>query len=84
MYAAPPVAKTEIFVLVPDRFSAKENVSSPNGLVLTPSEEILHLAGDAQQCRRVPFQADGIGRVGIFIQLSGGMGPDGRPLHHRQ
>ena len=28
----------------------------------------------------MPLQADGIGRVGIFIQLSGGMGPGGKTL----
>jgi gluconolactonase len=59
-----------------------DNVPSPNGLVLTPSEDILYLAvtrGNAVW--RVPLHADGsIGRVGIFIQLSGGMGPDGMAM----
>ncbi len=58
------------------------NVPSPNGLVLTPDETILYLAvtrGNAVW--RVPLHPDGsIGRVGIFIQLSGGMGPDGMAM----
>jgi gluconolactonase len=56
-----------------------DNVPSPNGLVLTPDEKILYLAvtrGNAVW--RVPLEPDGgVGRVGIFIQLSGGTGPDG-------
>jgi len=58
------------------------NVPSPNGLVLTPGEDILYLAvtrGNAVW--RVPLHPDGsVGRVGIFIQLSGGMGPDGMAM----
>ena len=58
------------------------NVPSPNGLVLTPNEDILYLAvtrGNAVW--RVPLNPDGsIGRVGIFIQLSGGTGPDGMAM----
>lgn len=71
------------------RFSAEgrldlllDNVPSPNGLVLTPDEQILYLAvtrGNAVW--RVPLNPDGtLGRVGIFIQLSGGMGPDGMAM----
>ncbi len=59
-----------------------DNVPSPNGLVLTPNEEILYLAvtrGNAVW--RVPLFADGsTGRVGIFIQMSGGTGPDGMAM----
>ena len=58
------------------------NVPSPNGAVLTPNEDILYLAvtrGNAVW--RVPLNPDGsIGRVGIFIQLSGGTGPDGMAM----
>ena len=58
------------------------NVPSPNGLVLTPDEEILYLAvtrGNAVW--RVPLNPDGsLGRVGIFLQLSGGTGPDGMAM----
>jgi gluconolactonase len=58
------------------------NVPSPNGLVLTPNEDILYLAVTRNNgVWRVPLLADGnIGRVGIFIQLSGGMGPDGMAM----
>jgi gluconolactonase len=59
-----------------------DNVPSPNGLILTPDESILYLAvtrGNAVW--RVPLHPDGsIGRVGIFIQLSGGTGPDGMAM----
>jgi len=59
-----------------------DNVPSPNGLVLTPDEEILYLAvtrGNAVW--RVPLNPDGsLGRVGIFIQMSGGTGPDGMAM----
>lgn len=59
-----------------------DTIPSPNGLILTPDESILYLAvtrGNAVW--RVPLHPDGsIGRVGIFIQLSGGMGPDGMAM----
>src|SRR5579863_5785153 len=59
-----------------------DNVPSPNGLILTPDETILYLAvtrGNAVW--RVPLHQDGsVGRVGIFIQMSGGMGPDGMAM----
>jgi gluconolactonase len=59
-----------------------DNVPSPNGLVLTPDENILYLAVTrANAVWRVPLFADGtIGRVGTFIQMSGGMGPDGMAI----
>ena len=59
-----------------------DNVPSPNGLVLTPNEDILYLAVTRNNAVwRVPLLPDGgIGRVGIFIQLSGGMGPDGMAI----
>jgi gluconolactonase len=59
-----------------------DNVPSPNGLVLTPNEDILYLAVTRNNAVwRVPLLPDGgIGRVGIFIQLSGGMGPDGMAM----
>ncbi len=59
-----------------------EHIPSPNGLILTPNEEILYLAvtrGNAVW--RVPLFPDGsTGRVGIFIQMSGGTGPDGMAM----
>ena len=59
-----------------------DNVPTPNGLVLTPNEEILYLAVTRNNAVwRVPLLPDGnLGRVGIFIQLSGGMGPDGMAM----
>jgi gluconolactonase len=57
-----------------------DTVPSPNGLVLTPDEDILYLAVTrANQVWRVPLLADGsVGRVGVFLQLQGGLaGPDG-------
>ncbi len=58
------------------------NVPSPNGLVLTPDESILYLAVTrANAIWRVPLFADGsMGRVGVFIQMSGGIGPDGMAI----
>jgi gluconolactonase len=59
-----------------------DNVPSPNGLVLTPNEDILYLAVTRNNAVwRVPLLEDGnLGRVGIFIQMSGGMGPDGMAI----
>ena len=58
------------------------NVPSPNGLVLTPDEQILYLAVTrGNVVWRVPLNPDGtLGRVGIFIQMSGGTGPDGMAM----
>jgi gluconolactonase len=59
-----------------------DNVPSPNGLVLTPDESILYLAVTrANAVWRVPLSPEGlIGRVGVFIQMSGGTGPDGMAM----
>src|SRR5439155_3117775 len=55
-----------------------DNVPSPNGLVLTPNEDILYLAvtrGNAVW--RVPANPGGtLGRVGHFIQIAGRPAPD--------
>lgn len=58
------------------------NVPSPNGLVLSHDETQLLLAVTrANAIWRVPLLPDGgIGRVGTFIQMSGGTGPDGMAL----
>ncbi len=64
-------------------FSLLDNVPSPNGLVLTPDESILYLAVTRDNAVwRVPLHLDGrVGRVGRFIQLSGGLGgPDGMAI----
>ena len=56
-----------------------QNVPSPNGLVLNPAENILYVAvtrGNA--IWRLPLLSDGTtSKVGVFIYLSGGIGPDG-------
>lgn len=52
---------------------------SPNGLALSPDEKTLWLCVTrANAVWRVPLLGDGrIGKVGTYVQLSGGMGPDG-------
>jgi len=61
-----------------------DNIPSPNGLVLTPDERILYLAVTRGNCVwRVPldFMDNGaVSRVGVFIQMSGGTGPDGMAM----
>jgi gluconolactonase len=55
-----------------------DNVPSPNGLALNKAETILYLCVTRNNAIwRVPLLGDGVGRVGIFIQMSGGTGPDG-------
>jgi gluconolactonase len=56
-----------------------DNIPSPNGLVLDPSESVLYVAVTrANAIWRVPLMRDGtVAKVGNFIQLSGGGGPDG-------
>jgi gluconolactonase len=56
-----------------------QNVPSPNGLVLNPSEKILYVAVTRSNAIwRLPLHPDGTtSKVGVFIQLSGGIGPDG-------
>ena len=56
------------------------NVPSPNGIVLNRDEHILYVAATRGNCVwRVPLMPDGsASKVGIFVQLSGGLGgPDG-------
>ncbi|RYG12111.1 MAG: SMP-30/gluconolactonase/LRE family protein [Burkholderiales bacterium] len=56
-----------------------DNIPSPNGIVLDPSETVLFVAVTrANAIWRVPLMRDGsVAKVGNFIQLSGGGGPDG-------
>lgn len=57
-----------------------DNVPSPNGLVLNGAEHILYVAATRGNCIwRVPLMPDGTAsKVGLFVQLSGGLGgPDG-------
>lgn len=59
-----------------------DNIPSPNGLVMNLDETALYLAVTrANAVWRVPLLRDGgVGKVGVFIQLSGGSGPDGLAL----
>jgi gluconolactonase len=57
-----------------------DTVPSPNGLVLNQRESILYVAVTRGNCVwRLPLHADGgTSKVGVFVQLSGGLaGPDG-------
>ena len=60
-----------------------QNAPSPNGLVLNHDESILYVAMTrGNSVWRLPLMADGgVSKVGLFIQLSGGLsGPDGMAL----
>jgi gluconolactonase len=59
-----------------------DNIPSPNGLVMNADESALYLAVTRGNCIwRVPLTRDGgVAKVGLFIQLSGGGGPDGLAL----
>lgn len=56
-----------------------DNIPSPNGIALDPTQSTLYVAVTrANSVWRVPLMSDGsIAKVGNFIQLSGGGGPDG-------
>ncbi|MBL8523065.1 MAG: SMP-30/gluconolactonase/LRE family protein [Betaproteobacteria bacterium] len=55
-----------------------DGIPSPNGLVLSPDENFLFLAVTRDNAVwRVPLVEGGVSKVGKFIQLSGGTGPDG-------
>lgn len=62
-----------------------DNVPSPNGLVLAPDESQLYLAvtrTNSVWC--VPFLLDGTpSKVGVFIQLTGAVGPDGMAINEQ-
>ncbi len=60
-----------------------DNIPSPNGLVMSHDESHLYLAVTrANAVWRVPFLRDGgVAKVGVQIQLSGGVGPDGLALN---
>jgi len=59
-----------------------DNVPSPNGLVMNLDETALYVAVTrANAVWRLPFNHDGnVTKVGIQIQLTGGIGPDGLAL----
>jgi len=54
-------------------------VPSPNGICLNAADNVLFVAVTRGNCIwRAPIMADGsLSKVGVFIQLSGGIGPDG-------
>lgn len=56
-----------------------DRIPSPNGLVLNKAENAIFLAVTrANAIWRVPLMTDGaVSKVGTFIQMSGGSGPDG-------
>lgn len=58
------------------------NIPSPNGLVMNRDETIMYVAVTRGNCVwRVPFLPNGdVAKVGVFVQLSGGGGPDGMAL----
>jgi gluconolactonase len=58
------------------------NVPSPNGLVMNLDETALYLAVTRDNAIwRVPLLADGAAtKVGVYLQMSGGGGPDGIAL----
>lgn len=58
-----------------------DSVPSPNGLVMNLDEDALLLAVTrANAIWRVPLTDHGAAKVGTFIQMSGGIGPDGLAL----
>jgi gluconolactonase len=59
-----------------------DNVPSPNGLVMNSDETALYVAATRGNCIwHAPFLRNGeVGKVGMFIQLSGAGGPDGLAL----
>jgi gluconolactonase len=59
-----------------------DNVPSPNGLVLNAAENVVFLAVTRENAIwRVPLMKDGTAsKVGVFIQMSGGVGPDGMAI----
>lgn len=55
------------------------NVPSPNGIVMNPAETMLYVAATRGNCvwRAMVLPDRSLTRVGLFIQMSGGSGPDG-------
>lgn len=56
-----------------------DKVPSPNGICLNGAQNLLLLAVTRGNCLwRAPIMADGtLSKVGLFVQMSGGIGPDG-------
>jgi gluconolactonase len=59
-----------------------DNIPSPNGLVMNLDETVIYLAVTRGNCIwRVPLLRSGLpSKVGLFIQMTGGWGPDGLAL----
>ncbi|MBV7481384.1 SMP-30/gluconolactonase/LRE family protein [Bordetella sp. BOR01] len=77
-------ATGRLFRLTPDgRIDCLlSNVPSPNGLVMDLQESALYLAATrANAVWRVPIVKGRAVKVGTFLQLSGGIGPDGLALN---
>jgi gluconolactonase len=55
------------------------NVPSPNGIVMNPAQNLLYVAATRGNCiwRAMVLPDGSLTRVGLFIQLTGGTGPDG-------
>ncbi len=62
-----------------------DNVPSPNGIVMNPAETLLYVAATRGNCvwRGMVLPDGGLTRVGNFIQLSGGAGPDGMAVDEK-
>jgi gluconolactonase len=58
------------------------NLPSPNGLVMDLQEHCLFVAiTRANAVWRIPLSGSGVTKVGLFLQLMGGLGPDGLALN---
>ena len=60
-----------------------DNIALPNGLVLNREENLLFVAETKMnRVIGVPLRANygGVGKTGVFVQMSGGTGPDGMAL----
>jgi gluconolactonase len=59
-----------------------DTVPSPNGICLNGAGTLLFVAATRGNCIwRAPIMADGsLSKVGIFVQMSGGVGPDGMAM----
>ncbi|MBV7483177.1 SMP-30/gluconolactonase/LRE family protein [Bordetella sp. BOR01] len=55
------------------------NVPSPNGIVMNPAENLLYVAATRGNSvwRAMVLPDRSLTRVGLFVQMSGGSGPDG-------
>ena len=59
------------------------NIPGPNGLVMSDDQHFLFVAVTRDNAVwRVPLVDDGVSKVGKFIQLSGGFGPNGLAIDH--